>query len=93
MHRMLDKLFFGWLVVVNIATAAAYAADKLSARRDGRRIPERTLYLLNLAGGVVGAWLVFFGMHHKTRHISFWIVQSGCTILYLGLTVWILRPQ
>ncbi len=72
-----------WLVVINVATAAAYAYDKVSARRGGRRIRERTLWILCLAGGVGGAWLVFFGMRHKTLHRGFWVVQSVATVLWV----------
>jgi uncharacterized membrane protein YsdA (DUF1294 family) len=32
---------------------------------------------------VVGAWLVFFGMRHKTRHRSFWVVQSLATLVWV----------
>jgi uncharacterized membrane protein YsdA (DUF1294 family) len=46
--------------------------------------------MLNLAGGVVGAWLIFFGMRHKTQHTSFWVVQSLCTMLHLALLWWLL---
>ena len=83
-------LLVGWLVVINVATAAAYARDKLSARSGGRRIRERTLLLLNVLGGVVGAWIVFFGMRHKTLHRRFWIVQSLATILWAAVLLGVL---
>ncbi|MEI8333488.1 MAG: DUF1294 domain-containing protein [Chloroflexota bacterium] len=83
-------LLVGWLVVINVATAAAYARDKLSARSGGRRIRERTLLLLNVLGGVVGAWIVFFGMRHKTLHRRFWIVQSLATILWAAILLGVL---
>jgi uncharacterized membrane protein YsdA (DUF1294 family) len=79
-----------WLVVINLITAVAYANDKRAARRSSRRVPERTLFLLNLVGGVLGAWIVFFGMRHKTRHVSFWLVQSACSLLHLGALVLLL---
>ncbi len=73
-----------WLVIINVITAAMYAKDKMAARRPGaRRTRERTLWLLCFAGGVGGAWLVFFGMRHKTRHRSFWIVQSAASVLWI----------
>jgi uncharacterized membrane protein YsdA (DUF1294 family) len=84
MHPLLI-LYVAWLLVINLVTAAAYARDKRAARRSARRVPERTLFLLNLAGGMIGAWLVFFGMRHKTRHASFWAVQSVSTLLHLGV--------
>jgi uncharacterized membrane protein YsdA (DUF1294 family) len=81
------QLVLAWLVVVNVATAAAYAYDKVAAPRGGRRVRERTLWILCLAGGVGGAWLIFFGMRHKTQHRSFWVVQSVATVLWVGILV------
>ncbi len=88
--RPMSPLLIGWLFVINLATAAAYASDKLAARRGDRRIRERTLWLLCLAGGFVGAWIVFFGMRHKTRKQSFWIVQSIATVAWLAIIVVVL---
>ena len=85
--NLLLQVLLVWLLVVNVVTAVAYAWDKTQARRGNRRIPERTLFLLNLAGGFGGAWLVFFGMRHKTLHRSFWFVQSVATILWIALFV------
>lgn len=80
-------LLVGWLVVVNGITAAAYAFDKASARRGGRRVRERTLLLLDLLGGVGGAWIVFLGMRHKTLHRRFWVVQSVASIVWAAIVV------
>jgi uncharacterized membrane protein YsdA (DUF1294 family) len=76
-----------WLIVINVITGAAYAYDKLAAPRGGRRIRERTLWILCLLGGVLGAWVVFFGMRHKTLHQSFWVVQSAASVLWVVLIV------
>jgi len=86
----MSPLLIGWLFVINLATAAAYAYDKLAAPRERRRVRERTLWLLCLAGGFVGAWIVFFGMRHKTRKQSFWIVQSIATVVWLAIIVVVL---
>jgi uncharacterized membrane protein YsdA (DUF1294 family) len=79
-----------WLLVINVVTAITYAWDKTQARRGGRRIPERRLFLLNVLGGFGGAWLVFFGMRHKTRHRSFWVVQSAATTAWAVVLAWLL---
>jgi uncharacterized membrane protein YsdA (DUF1294 family) len=77
-----------WLIGINVVTAAAYAWDKTRSRREGaRRVRERTLWILCLAGGVVGAWIVFFGLRHKTLHRSFWIVQSIASVLWAVVVV------
>ncbi len=78
-------LLLAWLVVINLATAATYAWDKIAARQGRRRIRERTLWLLCLAGGVVGAWIVFLGMRHKTLHGSFWVVQSATSVVWVAI--------
>ena len=84
------QLLVGWLVVLNGVTAAAYAYDKMSARRGGRRVRERTLLLLDVLGGVGGGWIVFFGMRHKTLHRRFWIVQSIASVLWAAIIVGVL---
>jgi uncharacterized membrane protein YsdA (DUF1294 family) len=81
---VIPSLLLWWLVAINVVTAVAYAADKIAARRGARRIRERTLWILCLAGGVLGAWLVFFGMRHKTRHRSFWVVQSIASVIWVA---------
>ena len=75
-----------WLVIINLVTAGMYAKDKRASRRPGaRRVRERTLWLLCLAGGVGGAWIVFFGMRHKTLHRSFWAVQIAASVLWIAI--------
>ena len=76
-----------WLIVINVVTAIAYAYDKLAAPRGGRRVRERTLWILCLLGGVLGAWIVFFGMRHKTQKQAFWVVQSAASVLWVVLIV------
>lgn len=79
-----------YMVGVNLLTAYWYYRDKRAAQQKKWRIPERTLFLANFLGGVVGAWLVFLGLHHKTRHFSFWMVQGVATLLHVGLLVGLL---
>jgi uncharacterized membrane protein YsdA (DUF1294 family) len=75
-----------WLVAINLVTLAAFAWDKASARRPGaRRTRERTLWLLVLAGGVVGGWVGMLVLRHKTRHRSFWLVQAAGSVLWAAI--------
>lgn len=80
-------VLLAWLGAVNVATAAAYAYDKVAAPRRWRRVRERTLWLMCAAGGVAGAWVVFLGMCHKTRHRSFWVVQAVASAAWLVVVV------
>jgi uncharacterized membrane protein YsdA (DUF1294 family) len=83
-------LFVAWLVGGSVATLLLYGVDKRQARRGGWRVPERILYGLALAGGVAGAWAGMFLFRHKTRHVTFYVVNGVATVLYAALAWWLL---
>ncbi len=60
-----------YLAVINLIAFLAMGTDKFRARNAARRIPERTLFLLAVIGGSVGAIIGMFAFRHKTRHLSF----------------------
>ena len=69
-----------YLAVMNLAAFGAYGVDKRRARRGSWRIPERTLFLLPLLGGSVGALLGMHVFSHKTRH---WYFRWGIPAIFL----------
>lgn len=81
-------VMLAWLAAANVVTGALYAYDKLASRRRWRRVRERTLWVGCAAGGVLGAWLAFFVLRHKTRHASFWLVQAVATALWSAGLAW-----
>ena len=54
-----------WLAVINLLTFIVYGADKRRARKGKWRVPEKTLFLLPLLGGSVGALLGMKVFRHK----------------------------
>ena len=65
-----------WLVLINLVTFFVFGLDKLKAKRkvnkeSVRRVPEKTLFLLAVVGGSIGALLGMKAWHHKTLHKSF----------------------
>ena len=65
-----------WLLLINLVTFFVFGLDKLKAKRkvtheSTRRIPEKTLFLLAILGGSVGAILGMKVWHHKTLHKTF----------------------
>lgn len=62
-----------------------YGLDKRRAGTGGRRIPERTLHLLTLAGGGPGAFLAQQTFRHKTRKLPFLIRFWLLTLLHVVL--------
>ena len=62
-----------YLAVINFTTWVAYGLDKGRAKSGKWRIPERTLLLLALVGGSLGALAGMIMFRHKTRKPKFYI--------------------
>ena len=73
-----------YLLLINLITFIAYWADKIKARRNSRRVPEKTLHLLALVGGVWGAVTAMLLVRHKTKKKSFFILTILITILNIA---------
>lgn len=84
------KIIEVWLIFINIFTFAAYALDKYKAVHHAWRIPERTLILLAVIGGSVGALLAMYTVRHKTKHNKFRIGVPAILIVQIVLAyiVW-----
>jgi len=87
-----------WLVLINLVTFLVFGLDKWKAKRkvkkeSVRRVPEKTLFLLAILGGSVGALLGMKVWHHKTLHRSFRIGIPAILILQIvlpvGLWLWL----
>ena len=79
-----------WLLVINLVTFAVYGADKRRAKRGAWRVPEKTLFLLPLLGGSVGALLGMRVFHHKTKHWYFVWGVPAILLAQLALAAWLL---
>ena len=78
-----------YLAAVNLVTFTVYGVDKPKARRGAWRVPEKTLFLLPLLGGSVGALLGMLVFRHKTKH---WYFVWGIPLILLAqiaLAVWV----
>ena len=71
-----------YLIAVNALSFAVYGWDKARSKVQGaRRVPEKTLFLLALLGGSVGAVAGMRVWHHKTRH---WYFKYGLPAILLA---------
>lgn len=70
--------------VASAVTFVAYALDKRAARRSNRRIPEKTLHLMELAGGWPGALLAQRTLRHKTVDVRFRVVFWAIVALHMA---------
>ena len=78
-----------YLAAVNVVTFTVYGIDKRKARRGAWRIPEKTLFLLPLLGGSVGALLGMKVFRHKTKHWYFVWGIPAILLAQTALAVWL----
>ena len=64
----------GVYVVMSLITMGVYARDKLAAQRGRMRVRERTLHVLELAGGWPGGLAAQRVLRHKRRKIAFVLI-------------------
>lgn len=67
------RILIWYLAAINFITWVVYGADKIKAKSGKWRIPERTLLLLALIGGSLGALAGMILFRHKTRKPKFFI--------------------
>ena len=82
--------FLLYLLLINAAAFVLMLADKVKARKNRWRIPERTLIGSALLGGSIGALLGMYTFRHKTRHLKFTLGVPAILIAQMILTVWII---
>lgn len=80
-------LAISYLLLLNGIAFVLFGIDKLKARKGIWRIPERSLLVVALLGGSIGAWLGIKVWHHKTLHKKFSIGVPLIICLQIGLLV------
>lgn len=78
-------IFLYWWAATSLVGFVAMGLDKLLATGGHRRISERTLWLISLAGGFLGLVLGGFGFHHKTSKAGFWVPVAVTIVLWAAL--------
>ena len=83
------KYFLLYLLLINAAAFLLMLVDKLKAKNNLWRIPERTLFGSALLGGSVGALLGMYTFRHKTKHLTFTLGMPAILIAQIALAIWI----
>jgi len=84
------KVLFLYLLIINAGAFLVMTADKLFAKSNVWRVPERTLLGLALFGGSIGIWSAMYIVRHKTRHKKFVIGVPLIFALQAGLFLYFL---
>lgn len=86
----MERYFLILYAVMGVIAFSAYGIDKYRAKHDMWRIPEKTLLLLALLGGAIGAYLGMKTFHHKTQHKKFTIIVPLLALIQLVAVFWLL---
>ena len=78
------------LGLMSVVAFCAFGIDKYKARHDGWRIPEKTLLLIALLGGAIGAFAGMKAFHHKTLHKKFSILVPLFALAQIAAVFWLL---
>lgn len=77
-----------YLLLINALALSFMLLDKHFARTRHRRIPERTLLLIAMLGGSLGALAGMYAFHYKTKHPKFYITLPVLLGVHLLLLAW-----
>ena len=83
------KLLASYLLIINAVGFLSMLLDKLKAKKNAWRIPERTLLLIAILGGSVGSLLGMQLVRHKTQHPKFTVGVPLILALQVVLAIWI----
>lgn len=77
-----------YLLIINAVGFLVMTADKLYAKKNMRRIPERTLLGVAVIGGSIGVWAGMYAARHKTKHMKFVIGIPLILLCQLGAVLY-----
>ncbi len=79
-----------YLLIINAAGFLVMTIDKLYAKKNMWRIPERTLMGVAAIGGSIGVLLAMYTVRHKTKHMKFVIGVPAILAAQTGLILYFL---
>jgi uncharacterized membrane protein YsdA (DUF1294 family) len=76
--------FYYYFLFMNTLSFSAFGIDKNLAKKQSRRISERTLHLTSLCGGTPGSIMGMILFKHKTKKKKFICITMTILILQLS---------
>lgn len=86
------QIFLIYVAVISVIGFLSMGIDKIKAKRNAWRIPEKTLLGFAVIGGGLGVWLGMEIFRHKTKHWYFkYGVPAICILEILAVGYFFLR--
>ncbi|PIR78093.1 MAG: DUF1294 domain-containing protein [Candidatus Magasanikbacteria bacterium CG10_big_fil_rev_8_21_14_0_10_36_16] len=86
----INLVLIGYFILINLITLITFGIDKGKAINNNRRIRERTLWIMSLLGGSLGALLGMKMFRHKTKKLSFQAMMAVILVVQILLAYWLL---
>lgn len=80
------QILLCYLAIINAAAFFICGWDKHLAKKQARRVPEKTLLLFCVLGGSPVFWIAMQVFHHKTRKPKFYLGVPAILICQLVAT-------
>ena len=84
------KYFLLYLLLINAAAFVLMLADKIKAKKNRWRIPERTLIGSAILGGSIGALAGMYTFRHKAKHLKFTLGIPAILIAQIALAIFLI---
>jgi len=78
-----------YFLIINVVGFFLMGIDKMRAKKQVWRIPEKTLFLIAVLGGSVGTNVGMYVFRHKTKHWYFVIGMPLILIAQVALGLWL----
>ncbi|WP_062355242.1 DUF1294 domain-containing protein [Bacillus kwashiorkori] len=84
----MNELFLWSYVGINIVGFLIMGIDKNRAIKGNWRISEKTIWLIAIFGGAIGAFIGMNVFHHKTKHIHFKLGLPALSFIQIVACIW-----
>ena len=84
------KIILLYLLIMNAAGFLVMTIDKLYAKKNLWRVPERTLLGVAAFGGSIGVLSAMYTVRHKTKHMKFVIGVPLILAIQIGIVLYLL---
>lgn len=84
------KLIFLYLLIINAAGFLLMLTDKIKAKKNLWRIPEKTLFFTAILGGSIGSLAGMYLFRHKTQHLTFTLGMPLILAVQVVAAVWLI---
>lgn len=88
----MTTLFLYYIIGISVITFFVYGIDKYKAKQQQWRIPEKTLIMLAIIGGSIGALAAMRIFRHKTLHTKFRL-GIPCILIIQVVCLYYLQQQ